>query len=806
MKDMPGIRDSTSRFGRSKQQRRWAKKAIGVVLATPVILAAGIGAEALVRARLDPEMFQAPTRLYARRLVLHPGLSLDPARLEAYLERLGYRRSDRRSVAIGEYYRSAREWVIGRRSFRVYDKLEQGGVTTVRVGWRGGRGRQGRQGRRGRVSSIRDGSGRRLDYVPLEPEVLGMPYGATRKDRIPVPLAQVPKHVVDAVLSVEDRHFFEHSGLDFKRIAGAAVANVRAMRVVQGGSTLSQQLVKNLFLSPSRSPLRKLRDVAMAKILERRHSKEEILEAYLNEVYLAQDGALAIHGVGRAAQHFFGKDISEVSVMEAALLAGIIRGPSLYSPFRHREAARKRRDLVLSLMRDRELLSERAYSQALAAPLGLRKRPERSRRGRYFVDFVSRQLAAIHGKKTLRNGLTVFTTLDMDMQRVAEQAVSSGLARLEAANPALVREDSPLQAALVALDPRTGEILAMAGGRDYGRSQFNRAVNARRQTGSSFKPIVALAALSRGGGFTLASMLMDRPLAVETRVGMWRPANYDGRFRGEVTLREAIEQSLNVPVARLGMQVGPERIVETARNLGIESWLNAVPSIALGSFEMTPLEMTRAFGVFAANGFRSETRTTLGVLDQRGKVLSRFRVDGEQVYSPAETYLVTSALQGVVERGTGRGVRALGFRGPVAAKSGTTNDFRDAWFIGYTPSLVVGVWVGYDDAKSTGLSGSRAALPIFAQFLKGAVGPDGGPEFSVPSGVEMARAGGDSRLRGRFGCRGESEVFLIGTAPRGSCIPYRYASRTRRSRRGYREATPMFADAPRRTSRRSYRP
>ncbi len=805
MKGMPGIPDSASRFGLSKQKRWWVTWAIGVVLAAPVILSLVIGGEALVRARLDPEMFRAPTRLYARRLVLHPGLSLDPIRLEAYLERLGYRRSDRRSVAIGEYYRGAREWVIGRRSFRVYDKLERGGVTTVRVGWWG---RRGGRGWRGRISSIHDGSGRRLEYVPLEPEVLGMPYGATRKDRIPVPLAQVPKHVVDAVLSVEDQHFFEHSGLDLKRIAGAAVANVRAMRVVQGGSTLSQQLVKNLFLSRSRSPIRKLRDVAMAKMLERRHSKEEILEAYLNEVYLAQDGALAIHGVGRAAQHFFGKDISEVSVSEAALLAGIIRGPSLYSPFRHPEAARKRRDLVLSLMHDRELLSERAYAQARAAPLGLRERPERSRRGRYFIDFVSRQLAAIHGKKTLLDGLTVFTTLDLGLQRVAEQAVSEGLARLEAANPALVREDSPLQAALVAIDPRTGEILAMAGGRDYGRSQFNRAVNARRQTGSAFKPVVALAALSRGGGFTLASMLPDKPLAVETRVGMWRPANYDGRFRGEVTLREAIEQSLNVPVARLGLAVGPERIVETARNLGIESWLNAVPSIALGSFEMTPLEMTRAFGVFAANGFRSETRSTLGVLDRRGKVLSRFRVDGEQVYSPAETYLVTSALQGVVERGTGRGVRALGFRGPVAAKSGTTNDFRDAWFIGYTPSLVVGVWVGYDDAKSTGLSGSRAALPIFAQFLKGAVGPDGGPDFSVPSGVEMARTGGsgDSRFAWRFDCRGESEVFLIGTAPRGSCFPYRYASRIGRSRRGSREAAPVYAGTPRSRSRRSYRP
>jgi membrane carboxypeptidase/penicillin-binding protein len=342
-----------------------------------------------------------------------------------------------------------------------------------------------------------------------------------------------------------------------------------------------------------------------------------------------------------------------------------------------------------------------------------------------------------------------------------------------------------LQAALVAINPTTGEILAMVGGRDYGNSQFNRAVWARRQPGSSFKPIVALAALSRSGqqyaeygsSFTLASMLDDEPLSVATPAGAWEPSNYDDRFRGPITLREALERSLNVPFARLGMQIGPERIAHTARSLGIDSKLHVVPSLALGSSEVTPLEMTRAFGVFAANGYRAKLNTTIGILDQAGGVSHRLEVDGEQVYTPAEVYLVTSALEGTVERGTGQGVRSMGFRGPVAAKSGTTNDFRDAWFIGYTPTLSVGVWVGFDDGSTIGLSGSRAAMPIFTRFMIDALGRYGGEDFEVPRGLEIAEVNRETGLLGGPGCRGENEVFLQGTAPTASCSPYWASSR-----------------------------
>ena len=357
----------------------------------------------------------------------------------------------------------------------------------------------------------------------------------------------------------------------------------------------------------------------------------------------------------------------------------------------------------------------------------------------------------------------------------------------------------------------------MVGGRDYGQSQFNRAVQARRQPGSSFKPIVALAALTLerdqraedGPVFTLASVLDDRPLSVQTPAGLWEPDNYDGEFRGPVTLREAIEGSLNVPFARLGMAVGPENIVETAQTLGIHNYLNPVLSLALGSSEVSPLELTQAYNVLAAGGYRADINSILGVLGGKSQIVSRRIQTGEQVFDPAETYLITSALRGAVERGTGRALRSSGYRGPVAAKSGTTNQFRDAWFIGYTPSLTVGVWVGFDDGRSIGLSGSRAALPIFGQFLVDAEGTFGDTEFDIPYGLEVADVDRETGLLGGPGCSGEPEVFLRGTVPESSCSPSwgstrRYRTSTSSSSSSWsRRVAPLLRELERRLTRGS---
>lgn len=705
----------------------------------------------------------APVRVYARPAALGPGARVQPAQLEAYLAAAGYRSvsgaGSPEALAPGEHRPGRREWWIRRRPVRWAGTTEPAALLRVRLDGRGA------------VVSLRDGEGRPLERALLEPPLVatfGRPGG---RDRFPVPLAELPDHLVEAVLAVEDRRFREHGGLDLRRIAAASLANLRAGRVTQGGSTLTQQLARTLFLSRERSLLRKLREAAAAVALERRLTKDEILEAYLNHIYMGHAGGRAIHGVGRAALHYLGKDASQLEPGESALLAGLIRAPNLYSPGRDTAAARGRRDLVLRRMARLGRLDGERLTRELARPVPPPPAPAPSLIAPYYVDRLREELAALLPEVDLATaGLTVASALRPGLQAAAEAAVARGLERLERAHPRPRRQEGPLQAALVALDPRSGEILAMVGGRDYGASQFDRASDARRQPGSVFKPVVALAALTRGEGrrYTLASLLEDEPLSVRTPAGPWRPVNYDGWFEGEVTLRMALEESRNVPFARLGVALGPERIVETARALGIRSDLRAVPSLALGSSEVTLLEITSAYGVLAAEGRRAEPRTVWEVLDADGCRVGPEPAAPRRAFEPAEAYVLTSALQGAVDRGTGRGVRSRGFHGPVAAKSGTTNGYRDAWFVGYTPELAVGVWVGFDDGTPVGRPGAVAALPIFTDFLRAALGPDGGSDFRMPPGVEVAWVD-PWGARAGWGCYPEREVFLAGTAPRSPC-------------------------------------
>jgi penicillin-binding protein 1B len=605
------------------------------------------------------------------------------------------------------------------------------------------------------------GSERSRDPVPI-----GALRGSLAEYRVPVRLDEIPDRVIQAVLAVEDQRFYRHHGLDFRRIAGAVAANLKARGVTQGGSTITQQLAKNLFLSARRTPIRKLREAAMALALEDRYDKQTILEAYLNEIYLGQDGSRAIHGVAAAARYYFDDDLEDISLGEAALLAGMIRAPNYYTPIRHRDRARERRDLVLHLMVEQGRVSERKAERATRERIRSSAHPQQTVDARYFRDFVVSHASRETGDLPPR-GAAVYTTLDASLQRAAERAVVQGLDGLRMKRA---------QAALVALDPRTGDVLAMVGGRDYGASQFNRASDALRQPGSAFKPIVALAALGRDGGggpaFTLASVVEDQPLSLVTPAGRWEPSNYDREFQGSVTVREALEQSLNVPFARIGLSIGPERIVSTGKRLGLTSPLRPVPSIALGTSEVTPLELTRAYGVFATGGYLAEVRTVLG--RSRGGGAGDLDKSGEprlrRVADAAETYLVTSALEGVVARGTGRGMEGMaGRRGGLAGKSGTSDDWRDAWFVAYTPTLVVGVWVGYDDGESLRLTGSRAALPIVARFLRDAFRVKGPEPFPVPDGVEIKRVGRSDLGWSGWQCYGEREVFLEGTAPDNEC-------------------------------------
>jgi penicillin-binding protein 1B len=631
-----------------------------------------------------------------------------------------------------------------------------------------------------RIEGIRDAEGRALGVLPLDPEPVGAYYGPDRTQRELVRVDDLPDHVVGAVLAVEDQRFFDHQGVDVLRILGALFANVRSGRVIQGGSTLTQQLVKNFFLTPERSLTRKVQEAWMSLIVEARYEKPKILEAYLNEIYLGQRGATQVHGVGEGADLFFGKDADELTPAEAALLAGTINNPNGRSPFRHPKLALERRNLVLDLMRDQGRLEAAAAEAARAEPLGLAPLSAEPREARFFVEFLRRQLPEFYeADKLTSEGMRIYSTLELHLQLVAARAVREGLEQLEKDFPSLKKGKGKLEACLVALRPQTGEVVALVGGRDFGASQFDRCSQARRPVGSAFKPFVYAAALEPvvgGPAITFASWLDDSPLSVPTPSGPWRPVNFDKEFHGRVRPHEALARSLNVATARLGQRVGPKRIAELAHRLGIESPLPEVPSLALGAADVAPIELAVAYATLASGGVRPGVRAFEDVVDASGKRVERQAVRSTRVLDPGTAFLVTQLLAGVVDHGTGRAVRAAGISGPVAGKTGTTNDEYDTWFAGYTPELAVVVWVGFDQPRSIGLPASRVALPIWVRFLREATGGSVAGGFEPPAEVELVDIDPESGARALFGCpRHEPTWFVRGTEPEATCPGFRIA-------------------------------
>jgi len=751
------------------EQRR---QLLGAALATGLVTGC-LSLGALVWAPpIELSELAAPSRVYARPHRLAGGQDMESSGLLARLARLGYRQIQSGTPRPGEYRRDRAQIELHRRAFRTPLASGEDRDVLLRVS-------------SGRIESIRGVDGERIPSLLLEPEVVGELHSSLRESRELLALEEVPADLVTAILTLEDRRFQAHGGLDLQRMVGASWANLRAGRIVQGGSTLTQQLVKNVYLTDERTFGRKLQEAWLARRVERGNSKHKILETYLNTIYLGQRRAVSIRGVEAAARHYFGISARDLTLGQSALIAGLVRGPGLYSPFRSKDAALKRRNDVLGFLFQAGAITEERMRAALEEPLGALEAPPGPVTAPWFTAWVTRELeAALPDTDLERAGLAVTTGLDASLQEIAEQAVTQGLDRLEKDFPKLRREDGRVQAALVALDPHSGDVLALVGGRDWAASQFDRVTQARRQPGSLFKPIVALAALEPGPdghpAFTLASRLEDSPLQVRTVMGPWKPGNYDGEFRGEMTLRDALELSINVPFARLGIEIGPQRIVDAARRLGIESRLDPVPSLALGAYEVTPLEIATAYSTLAAGGEYRAPRPFAQVLRADGTPLLVREVATRVAYDPAQVALVTSALRGAVERGTARGIRSAGFLGPVAGKTGTTNDAHDAWFAGYTPDVTVVVWVGFDSNASLGLTGAQAALPIFTQFLRRALGPDGGSDFLTPPGVEFVEIDPVSGLRATWACPGVTEVFLSDSSPRDSCV--RWAERERPER------------------------
>jgi penicillin-binding protein 1B len=548
--------------------------------------------------------------------------------------------------------------------------------------------------------------------------------------------------------------------------------NLRGGEIRQGGSTLTQQLVKNLFLTQERTLVRKLREVALALMIDLRYDKEQILSAYLNEIYWGSSGGANLMGVGAAAWSYFGNDPTHLTLCESAVLAGMIRSPGNYSPVAHPERSLERRDWVLGRMEELGWLETSKAEAALAEPLCVSSQPARGRLAPYFGDRMVSEAALRFGVSQLSDtGYVLMSTLDRSDQIAAEAAVAWGLDALEEGWEKDTKVQGPLQAALVSIDPKSGAIRSYVGGRNYGDSQFDRASQAQRQTGSAFKPVVYATAFEQRFAAP-SSLLEDAPLTVKLAGRTWSPQNSNGEFRNDwVSARTALEDSLNVPTARLALEVGLPRIVDTAQALGIRSRLSPVPALALGAFEVTPLELASVYSVFAAGGMKAEVHGLHAMLDPEGKLIEgNPLMEPLRVLSPQATYLLTSVLQGVLDRGTGSSARVQGLTDPLAGKTGTTNDRRDSWFSGYAPDRVSLVWVGYDDNSKTKLSGARAALPIWARFTF-KVRPAGGyPVFAQPPGITSAVIDPATGTLATDDCPEVlTEVFLEGTAPREVC-------------------------------------
>lgn len=585
------------------------------------------------------------------------------------------------------------------------------------------------------------------------------------------PLSAYPSLLIDTVLLMEDRRFYEHYGVDVRAVIRAAWANVRRGTIVQGGSTLTQQLARSRYLNRERTIWRKMKEAVLAVGLETILSKEEILERYLNEVYLGQRGTYEVRGITAASRHYFGKEPGTLRPAEVALLVGIIQSPNTVSPFVSLRRARQRRDLVLRRLRQEQRLSEADYDRALKEPVGVKR--DSTVEISYFLDFIRKELevklSGISGAGTLK----VYTTLDMVTQQSAHRAVVQGLSKLDRRRKS-TPEDT-VEGALVALDVQHGAIKAMVGGRNYRRSQFNRAVQARRQAGSLFKPFIYLAAFEIGrsdgdDALTPATLVSDRPLTRVVGHERWMPKNFNDQYYGTVRLREALQQSLNAATITVGEQVGLSRVIEQARASGIESPLRPSPATLLGASEVSVLEITAAYGTLARGGEWLRPHVIRRVEDGHGRVLFEERREARRAASPQAAFLVTSILQGTIEQGTAASAHGLGLTREAAGKTGTSNEMRDAWFVGYTPDLIAGVWVGIDSGAPLQLTGAQAALPIWTQFLEQASADYPPRRFVPPPGIVTAKIDPASGLRLTPGCPGGmDEVFIQGTEPRETC-------------------------------------
>ncbi|UXI04417.1 penicillin-binding protein 1B [Photobacterium sp. TY1-4] len=655
----------------------------------------------VVTEKFEGQLWQLPSVVYARELTLQPGALIRYEDLVNELETLKYRKVNRPTQS-GEYATSRLKVEFIRRPFEFSDGEKAQQHVVVEFSY-------------SKVKRIYEpDTGREYGTFSVEPKLLGMLEAKTEEQRIYRAKSDMPQPLIDALIATEDRDFYQHDGVSPAAIARALVANLKAGRTVQGGSTLTQQLAKNLFLSSERSLWRKLKEAYMALIIDYRYSKDQILDAYLNQIYLAQAGADAIHGFELGARFYFGLPLTELRVDQQALLVGLVKGPSYYHPWRYPERATERRNLVLRLMVESGKLEQADYARAIKRPLDLQSKGQVAHRQPAYFGQLERELADNVKAYRPGQGLRLFTTLDPDSQAKAEQAVRKTIPQLEK------QAGNALETAVVVADRLSGEIRAMVGGSRPGFDGFNRAIDARRPIGSVVKPAVYLSALSQPERFSLATTLADRPLTLTGENGeRWSPRNYDRQYRGQVPLYQALAKSYNVPTVNLGLAVGLDQVIETLDLLGVDRQeVPKLPSMLLGAFTLTPVEVTQMYQTIASGGMKSELTALSSVVDSEGNVLYQRIPKSSRAVPEQASWLTLYAMQKVVTEGTARYLNSVLPSSRLAGKTGTSDKGRDSWYVGVDGREVVTVWMGRDDNQSANLTGSSGPLRLYADYIQ----------------------------------------------------------------------------------------
>lgn len=698
--------NSSSRRSKNKAKSSWLLKTLVSLLFVGLfVLFVYVGyLDFVVREQFEGKRWSIPARVYASPTELYVGLPYSPQNLESLLLQLHYR-NDSRLTGEGGYFVQGSQIHLKTRNFNFGDQIQESRKVTIHFAG-------------GNVSSITDAaSGQEMAILRMEPVQIGSFYPTRKEDRILIKLEDAPPALIQGLLSTEDRDFYHHFGISPKGIARAMWSNLKAGGMVQGGSTITQQLVKNFFLHPKRTLRRKLKEMLMSLILEYRYSKDEILEAYLNEIFLGQDGANAVHGFGLASEFYFGQSLKTLNLPQVATLVALVRGPSEYDPRRHPERTLERRNLVLDSMVVEGYITKQQADEAKQQALAVAAVTHRSA-NRYpaFIDLVKRQLKQAYKEEDLTSeGLRILTTLDTNVQDALEKSIADKLKKLEK-RP----KSNDLEGAAIVTRRDSGEIVALAGSRDAADAGFNRALDAVRPIGSLIKPVVYLTALEFPDRYTIITPIGDTRLQIPAEKGKtWSPDNYDHREHGIVPLRTALTNSYNMATVRIGMDIGLARIVNNLRNMGVSRKIEQYPSMLLGASPLTPLEVTQVYQTLAGDGFATPLRSIRAVNAADGKALQSYPLTVRQVVDPAATFITNTILQDVMRIGTGRSAyNYMPADMNLVGKTGTTNEMRDSWFAGFSGDYLSVVWIGRDDNKPTGLTGSSGALQIWAELMR----------------------------------------------------------------------------------------